>query len=243
MYHDLMQRAVLIDLDDTLLDHTASSYAALEAVYAADAALRLSPFDLVLADHATILEIVHAEVLRGMLTLDAGRTERFRRLLMRHGSPADPAHAAAHYRAAYQRARRAVPGAREVLERLRGLAAVVVVSNNMQAEQEEKLGFLGMTHLIDALIVSETAGAVKPDPAIFEVALRRVGCAAIDAVMLGDSWSADVLGARAAGIRAIWLNRHGLPCPDPALAYELHSLEPVDATVTLLLGAPTMGRG
>ena len=49
----------------------------------------------------------------------------------------------------------------------------------------------------------------KPDPRIFAIALERLGCAAADAVMIGDSWPADIEGARAAGVRAIWFNRSG----------------------------------
>jgi HAD superfamily hydrolase (TIGR01509 family) len=229
-------RAVLLDLDDTLSDHTHSSRAALLAVCRAHAPLAARPFDVVLADHAVLLEELHLEVLRGARSLDAARIERFRRLLARHGCDGDPASAAACYRDAYQSSRQTVPGALALLEQLRGRAAVAIVSNNGQAEQEEKLRYLGLSHLIDALVVSETVGVAKPDPAIFAAALGQLGCAAEDAVMLGDSWAADVLGARAAGVRAIWLNRHGLACPDPALAHELSSLEPAESIVELLLG-------
>lgn len=228
-------RAVLIDLNDTLSDHTHSSRTALLEVCHAHAPLAARPFDVVLADHAAILEEIHLEVLCGVRSLEAARIECFQRLLTRHGCDGDPISAAVCYRDAYQRSRQAVPGALALLEELRGRAAVAVVSNNVQAEQEEKLRHLGMRHLINALVVSEAVGVAKPDPAIFAAALRHLGCAAEDAVMLGDSWAADVLGARAAGIRAIWLNRHGLPCPDPTLALELSSLEPTDRVTGLLL--------
>jgi putative hydrolase of the HAD superfamily len=229
-------RAVLIDLDDTLFDHTASSRLALRTLCQADPALAARPFAGLMADHAAILEEVHLEVLRGALGLEAARIERFRRLFARHACPTDPAAAAAGYRAAYQQARQAVPGAMALLEQLRDRAAIAIVSNNLQAEQEEKLRHLGMAHLIDALVVSETAGVAKPDPAIFATALRQLGCAADDAVMLGDSWAADVLGARAAGLRAVWLNRHGHLSPDPSFAHELVSLEPTADVLALLLG-------
>jgi FMN phosphatase YigB (HAD superfamily) len=61
-------------------------------------------------------------------------------------------------------------------------------------------------------------------------------CAPADAVMLGDSWAVDVLGVCAAGVAAVWLNRHGRACPDPALARELRTLQPVDHVAALLLG-------
>lgn len=229
-------RAVLLDLDDTLSDHTHSSRAALLEVCRANPGLAARPFATLLADHATILEVVHLEMLRGALSMEAARAERFRRLFAQHGCDTDPMAAAACYREAYQRSRQAVPGALALLEQLRERVAVAVVTNNTQAEQEEKLRYLGMRHLVDVLVVSETVGVAKPDPAIFAAALRQLGCVAEDAVMLGDSWAADVIGARAAGVRAVWLNRHGFTCPDPALAHELVSLEPTTVVVELLLG-------
>ena len=53
----------------------------------------------------------------------------------------------------------------------------------------------------------------KPDPAIFAIALERLGVVAGDAVMIGDSWAADVEGAMASGVRAIWFNRFNRPPP------------------------------
>jgi putative hydrolase of the HAD superfamily len=210
---DRSRRAVLLDLDDTLFDHSHSSRAGVLAVHSANPALAARPFATVLTDHALILEELHLEVLRGKMTIDAARAERFRRLLALHGAAGDADEASARYRAAYLRERQVVPGARELLEALRGRAAVAIVTNNAQAEQEEKLRTLDIAHLVDALVTSEAAGVAKPDPAIFQRALDQIGCRAEDAVMLGDSWTADVIGAQAAGIRAIWLNRHGRAYP------------------------------
>jgi putative hydrolase of the HAD superfamily len=56
--------------------------------------------------------------------------------------------------------------------------------------------------------------------------------------MVGDSWAADVAGARAAGVRAVWFNRHALPRPEPAKDVgELRSLEPVDDALRTIFGS------
>lgn len=85
------------------------------------------------------------------------------------------------------------------------------------------------------LVVSEAVGVAKPDPAIFQTALQRLHCAASEVVMVGDSWPADILGATNLGVRAIWLNRHGQPCPDSTLAKEIHAFEPLDTVIAQLL--------
>jgi len=53
--------------------------------------------------------------------------------------------------------------------------------------------------------------------------------------MVGDSWVADVLGARAAGIRPVWFNRQAAESPDRSVA-EIRALEPVETVVDLVLG-------
>lgn len=60
---------------------------------------------------------------------------------------------------------------------------------------------------VDAWISSGTHGKVKPSPLIFAAALDLLGVSAADAVMVGDSPEDDVEGARAAGLRAILLDR------------------------------------
>jgi putative hydrolase of the HAD superfamily len=85
----------------------------------------------------------------------------------------------------------------------------------------------------------------KPDPRIFQIALDRLECRADEVVMVGDSWAADVIGARAAGINAIWFNPDRAPSPEPdAGVVELHRLEPIDvALATIFGGAGDIGGG
>lgn len=74
---------------------------------------------------------------------------------------------------------------------------------------------------VDLLVTSEDVGVAKPDPVIFYHTLQRCGITADAAIMVGDSWSNDIIGAHAAGLRAIWLNRRNECCPDPTIATEI----------------------
>lgn len=67
----------------------------------------------------------------------------------------------------------------------------------------------------DSVTFSQEAGAEKPETPIFALALQRMQCAPEGAIFVGDSWNADVTGARRVGIRPIWLNRRGDPTPGP----------------------------
>jgi putative hydrolase of the HAD superfamily len=231
-------RAVLFDLDDTLFDHRETSAEALRRVHAAHEGFRRQPFDEFEKLHTVLLDELHPEVLNARLEMDEARRERFRRLFKHCGVSASEALCATtarQYRNDYVEARRAVAGAAALLAAVRERAKVGIVSNNMLQEQWDKLAFCGLSAHVDALVVSAEAGVSKPDPAIFEIALAALGVNAAATVMLGDSWSADVAGAHAAGIRAVWFNRLKSPSPELRLGVaELHALEPVSAALACL---------
>lgn len=235
-----MIRAVLLDLDDTLFDHRHGARQALAAVRGAHECFSsIAPADLE-RRHSEILEALHLQVLAGTLRLDDARRERFRRLFEGAGVVPEPAlveAAAATYRDRYQTSWREVRGATALLEALRGRARVGVVSNNLTREQHDKLRFCGFDAHLDAVVISEEAGVSKPDPAIFSIALERIGAAAEETVMIGDAWRTDIAGARAAGIRAIWFNAQRRPRPEPwPDVDEIASLEPAAAVLAAVFG-------
>jgi len=213
-------------MDDTIFDHSLTCRRALSRLRAREPRLRGRPLDEVWREYSRLLEAVHADVLTGKVAVDVARAERFRRLAEFCGSEVAAGEARAlsqDYRAHYQRLRQAVPGVRRLLERLAGRTIVGVVTNNQVVEQEEKLDFLGLRHLVKFMVVSEGVGVAKPDPAIFRIALRRAGARPEETVMIGDSWTSDVAGARSAGIRPVWFNRFHLARPEPWPVEELDS--------------------
>lgn len=232
-----MPRAVLFDLDDTLFDHRRSARAALQAVHSRHAAaLDFAEFE---RHHGIYLEEMHVEVLAGRVGLDDARRERFRRVFEALGvtlAPAQVDAVASAYRRGYMTSRRALDGAAALLTALRPHARIAIVTNNLLDEQLDKLQYCGLAPWVDAVIASEDVGVSKPDPAIFHIALERIGVAASAAVMVGDAWVNDIEGARAAGIRAVWFNPDRAPRPAaPPDVMEIHALVPAEAIVPLLL--------
>jgi putative hydrolase of the HAD superfamily len=232
--------AVLFDLDDTLFDHRACTRAALAELRERFAVLGRVPAALVEAEHRRLLEGLHLQVLAGQLTVDDARVERFRQLLAFAGGPAGAeaaAAAAAAYREAYVAHWRPVDGALDLLSALHGRVSTAVVTNNVASEQRQKIAACGFGPLLDAVVISEEAGVTKPDPRIFSQAIGLLGCRADQAVMIGDAWETDIVGARAAGIRPIWFNRFGADSPDRSVP-EFHSLIPSSSVLSVLMPNP-----
>jgi len=100
------------------------------------------------------------------------------------------------------------------LEDLRALGLRLVVVSNWDASLPDTLESVGLLKLVDDVVFSASVGVAKPDPRVFETALERSGLAPGEVLHVGDSPKNDIQGARAAGIRAILLDRSGESAPD-----------------------------
>jgi HAD superfamily hydrolase (TIGR01549 family) len=125
----------------------------------------------------------------------------------------------------------------DAVELLAHLAAseirVALVTNGPSDVQRDHLRTLGLEDVFGAVVISGEVGVAKPDPALFRLALQRLGVQRQDAWHIGDSLALDVRGAQAAGVFAVWLNRNGRSTGDdsPSPDLEVSSLTQV---VTLL---------
>ena len=90
------------------------------------------------------------------------------------------------------------------LARARGLRTACISNSN--GTVAGILEGLGLARHLDFVIDSSQVGVEKPDPRIFRIALERAGVAATEAVYVGDLYSIDVVGARAAGLSAILMD-------------------------------------
>ena len=80
-----------------------------------------------------------------------------------------------------------------------------LVSNGNARAQQRKIGALGIAPYFDAMIISGAVGLRKPDPRIFRLGLRAVDAEAAECWFVGDHPLNDILGARAAGLVAVWV--------------------------------------
>jgi len=95
------------------------------------------------------------------------------------------------------------------LERLQAAGVRVGIVSNHVWRLPEVVEALGLGSAVDFVITSARVGYRKPHPAIYRIALEAAGCAAEAALFVGDSISHDVEGPRAAGMRAVLIDRRG----------------------------------
>lgn len=103
------------------------------------------------------------------------------------------------------------PDTEPCLAWVKGLSLKLGVVSNSQNETmlTQLLSKVGIAQHFDCIISSGTVGCEKPNPRIFEVASQRIGLDATSLVHVGDNYDADVLGAKAAGIMPVLIDRSG----------------------------------
>jgi len=194
-------RAVVFDLDYTLAVPDRDRETLLREAAAAAGAPSLSR-EAYLAAH------------RRNLTSET-REPIFAELLADRDGEADPAEVAAAYRRSIAAALEPVPGAADLVRRLRDRYRVGLLTNGPVRAQRDKLATLGWEALFDAVVVTGDLAAGKPDERAFEAVLDRLGVAPDEAAYVGDEVEADVRGASEAGLAVVQVVWPEGPDPDP----------------------------
>lgn len=213
--------AVLLDLDDTLVDTPAAMR--VSVVSALERLVGGMPEPVRAAVRERWVRDPHGHFRRyetGKISFSDQRRARYAEIASLAGAPTG-AEAYAEwerwYVAGLTSTVRAFDDVEPFLDGL-GTVPVAVVTNVTTAIQRAKLAAAGLAERLPLVVGVDVAGAPKPDPAPFHYACARLGVEPAAAVHIGDSLLADVAGAHQAGLRAIWLDRAGAPgAPGTAL--------------------------
>jgi HAD superfamily hydrolase (TIGR01549 family) len=208
-------KALLLDLDGTLLDGGYLDEAAIKTCDYIVAAHPGLDRDTVLAANAATFANYWPEIedewTLGRLTGAEVSLEVWRRTLrVCHVDDRALAESADEAFREYARAGHCLyPDAQEFLAAVHGRFPLAVITNGATDSQPEKLRCTGIESIFDAVIISGEQGIAKPDPRIFQLALDTLGVEPTEAWHIGDNLAADVAGAHAACVTAVWLNRTG----------------------------------
>jgi HAD superfamily hydrolase (TIGR01549 family) len=199
---------VLFDLDDTLCDYAGARAGRLRAAFTTALAHR--------GDDTTSIDL--DQLVAESIAIHPHASDHFGTLLGRYGV-IDP-EVIQQVRGWYHTNRflglRLFGGAVELLQAIRDSLPgrrIGLVTNGPAEVQRDKIALLELLPSVDFALISGEFGTAKPEPAIFEEALRLGNACAGEAIMIGDSPEFDIAGARAANIRAVWVNRTGADWP------------------------------
>nr|RZI34364.1 Pyrimidine 5'-nucleotidase YjjG [Cryobacterium sp. SO1] len=213
---------VLFDLDDTLFAHREAVAAGILGHVAAQGGrgAAADPHDVVVLWNALEEQHYHA-YLAGSLDFAAQRGARARDFAAAHGVQLTAAEATAwfedyfvHYRAHWRLHADALPCLDELARRIPGVR-FGLITNGELAYQRVKLADTGLDARVEHVITSAEFGLAKPRPEIFVHACALFGADPARSVYVGDRLRTDAIGAAAAGLTGVWLDRLGSAGPPP----------------------------
>ncbi len=211
-----MTRLVLIDLDDTLWDTQRNNKESLSELYTAlNWGQYFVSFEAFFEVYFPINIALWEQYARGEVDERTLSIERLRRPLAPFEKHSDTEWLSYddQLMELIRSKRGLCPGALETLEYLHGRYPVCMLSNGFGRVQYAKVQDSGLAPHVDAIVLSEEVGFRKPDPRIFAHALDLMKVSPSESIMIGDSWSADIVGASRSGVPSVWYNPHGFPAP------------------------------
>lgn len=201
--------AILFDLDGTLVDHEGAATAAAKDLFRSHREWTNFGPEVFLAAWGDSARIHWRDFERGHCDwITQGRRrirDVFQRSLM-DDQLADELFA--QFVRAYEAHWAVFPDVLRCLDRLRG-RPMAVVTNGAAAQQRRKLRKLGLREHFKEVVISEEVGIAKPEPGIFLEASRRLWSLPGECIVVGDSWTHDIEGARRSGMQAVHLVRTG----------------------------------
>lgn len=206
---------VLLDVDDTLLDTrsamTTGAQAGVSAVWPS-----LTP-----AQAHAVAEAFYSDggrhfprFTRGEIDFRTMRRSRLQYAATQFSLPPVPADAPEIFeevfRPAFHDAQHVFADVRPFLSGCRGAGlAVGALTNSSQAMTADKLAVVGLS--FDVVVTRDTLGYGKPAPEVFHHACALLRTAPERTIYVGDEYDVDVIGAAAAGMIPVWLNRRESP--------------------------------
>ena len=220
---------IFIDLDDTLWDFHANAQAALEEIYNNHQLYNHFNsfehyFNIYAKRNLELWELYG----KGEITKEFLNFERFSHPLVQVG--------AGNIKIAEQIGREflemlptktlLVAHAKELLDYLYPKYPLTIISNGFIEVQYKKLRSANLEHYFTHIVLSEGAKALKPDKRIYEYAMQLNNATASECLMIGDSYEADIVGARNAGIDQVYYQPSITPTEKQS-TYHIKTLEEV----------------
>lgn len=234
-------KAVFFDLDGTLR-HSVPSGGEVFTDYVITLGIRVSHEDRLRAMRWEHLYWANSPDLRDDLVAHSADTENFwieysrRRLIALGVSPAVSheyaSKVSAHMGKEYKPESVVPDEVREALGRLRGMGYRMAVLSNRDKPFQETLDTHRISEFFEFSLAGGEVDSYKPEPGLFEHALKRAGLTAQEAIYVGDNYFADVVGSRRAGLTPVLFDPEGIfPEADCAIIKTFEELNSAIKTI------------
>jgi putative hydrolase of the HAD superfamily len=231
---EIKYKHIFFDLDHTIWDFDKNAEETLHELYGTYKLkdIGLHSADLFIETYTRHNHRLWAEYHLGRISKDELREARFKSTFIELGVPPDmlPNDFEDEYVKLGPTKTNLFPHAHETLAYLQSKYTLHLISNGFKESTEIKVAGTNLAPYFQNIIISEVVGVNKPDPLIFQHAIDLAGTTKDESLMIGDSIEADIRGALAFGMDAIYFNPFNLEKPADVPAQITHLKE-----LTLLL--------
>ncbi|WP_163320317.1 YjjG family noncanonical pyrimidine nucleotidase [Dysgonomonas sp. 520] len=219
---------LFFDLDDTLWDTAANSLESMKEIYLIyNFENYYSSFDNFYTVYLKHNNRLWDQYSKGLLKKEELTRSRFYTLFEKHNafSIEKSEQINSDYMAKTSMKRKTIDGAIDLLNKLNGEYKLHIITNGFKEVQYTKLKQSGLYHFFDQIILSDEAGVNKPNPKIFDYALKKANAEKEESLMIGDMLDTDIKGAHACGIDQVWFNPHHQEIKDIKPTYEISRID------------------
>ena len=200
-------KKLLLDVDGTLLDFDRSAEKGLETLFTQRG---YSYDETIFPLYETINNGLWERYERGEISRDRVLVDRFTIMFSQLGIDEKGETFEDDFREQLEKDPYWMEGAEELLKDLRPKYEMYIVTNGVARTQKARLAATGLDAYVKDVFISEAIGAQKPQKAYFDYCLAHIGpCEKSEILLVGDSLTADILGANRAGIPSCWFNPKG----------------------------------
>ncbi len=218
-------KAMFFDMDDTLVKYREPVMAGFNSIKESFPELENAIVEDMMDQFRELFS--YEAVLNREVSYREDISIRLSRILNDLGMDADDEklHFSSVFWRAFWKKRRMVDGAKDILQLCRNMnIPVAVITNGNPQIQFRTMIRLKLHDYIDVILTPRTIDEVKPNNSLFHKAMNIFDIGPEGVVMIGDSFSADMVGAMNAGIIPVWLNISGNDRPEDGEVAEISSL-------------------
>lgn len=196
---------LLFDADETLYDFKKSEK------YAFENSIKEFNIDYDENYHYKLYEEINKNIWlefeKGLITQEKLKVERFRRLSQEVNTPFDETEFSKAYIRHLANASFLYEDSFELIKNLSKDYKLAIITNGLKDVQSKRIGESIIANYLDTIVISEAVNVSKPNPAIFEIALKNLNYKDKSKVlMIGDSLTSDIQGGINFGIDTCWIN-------------------------------------
>ena len=217
-------KAILIDIDNTLLDFDKSAEMSMRMAYSF---YNLDCPDDIFTTFKGINDELWLKIERGEMTRETLHKIRWNTIFKLYGTQFDGETFEKKFIDNLFDCAVPVIGAKDILEYLSKKYAIYGASNAFYNQQVNRLKIADMLQYFKGLFVSETVGFTKPEKGFFDYCFSNIPYTKDETMMIGDSLSADIDGGKDYGLTTCWFNFSGQKISAPKADFIVYKLEDI----------------